>query len=205
MADPALTRRSPLGEPLDLRWRGARLVEHRNASLASIAARRGMSDELRRRLDALGLAMPDAPGRIEGDALDARVAIVWAGHEQWLASADGPGLAARLADALEDSASIVDQSGGWVELRLAGPRARAVLERLCAVDLDPAAFPDGAAARTAMEHLQVTVALVDAAAGGDGPEFTLLAPSSSARALRDALVHAATSACGESDPPRATG
>jgi heterotetrameric sarcosine oxidase gamma subunit len=46
-----------------------------------------------------------------------------------------------------------DQTDNWVILRIKGPSARTALERICPVDIDPHAFPQGAFARTMMEHL----------------------------------------------------
>ncbi len=202
MAETTLEPRSPFGEPLDRRWRGVRLVERHGGALAHVAARRGMAGEVRSRLSALGLAVPDAPRRVAGEAVGTSLELLWCGHEQWLASGDAPDLASRLEEALAGAASVTEQSGAWVNLRLEGPRARDVLERLCPVDLDPGAFPPGAVARTAMEHLQAVVALVE---DRPDPAFVLLAASSSARSFRDALAHAATSACGEPVSPGAAG
>ena len=68
-----------------------------------------------------------------------------------------------------------DQSDAWAMLRLDGPDSRRVLERLCPLDLHPDSFPEGAVARSLVEHLGVIV-LREAQNA-----FLLLSPRSSAR------------------------
>lgn len=74
--------------------------------------------------------------------------IAWTGVDQVLVF--GP-LPERLA-AGRDTA-VTDQSDGWAGLALAGPGAVAALARLVGIDLRPAAFPPGSAARTGLNHV----------------------------------------------------
>jgi len=95
-------------------------------------------------------------------------AAAGAGAAVWQAACAGLGTA-------------LDQSSAFSVLELTGGAAREVLVRSCRVDLDPHAFPIGAACATIM--VQVPVILVALAAG-----VLLLTPASTARHLREWLV-----------------
>ena len=82
----------------------------------------------------------------------------WAGPDQYFVVAEGRGEGAlyrELKSALGDIASISDQSHGRVIIRIAGPRARAVLAKGTPVDLYPDEFPVGKSALTQMAHVGV--------------------------------------------------
>ena len=86
-----------------------------------------------------------------------------------------------VGDALGPAAYVTDQSDSWAMLRIAGAGARAALERICMLDLDAAAFPEGRVARTVMEHLAAIILR-------DGPDsFLLMSPRSSARSFLHAV------------------
>ena len=86
-----------------------------------------------------------------------------------------------VAAKLGDAAYLSEQSDNWVILRLDGPRAVSVLERLIPLDLEAEAFPDGTVARTFMEHLGVIVLR-------EAPDrFLLMSASSSAESFLHAL------------------
>ncbi|WP_416896742.1 MAG: hypothetical protein ACMVY4_14565 [Minwuia sp.] len=59
---------------------------------------------------------------------------------------DGHGAEAVVAGKLGETAYLFDQSDAWAVLRMEGARCRAALERICMLDLDDAAFPEGAPA-----------------------------------------------------------
>ena len=86
-----------------------------------------------------------------------------------------------VAGALGAAAYVTDQSDSWAMLRIAGAGVRSALERICPLDLDDAAFPEGRVARTAMEHLSVII-LRD---GADS--FLLMSARSSARSFLHAV------------------
>jgi heterotetrameric sarcosine oxidase gamma subunit len=94
---------------------------------------------------ATGLAFPD-PNRT-AHAGDRR--IVWSGHDQALVLGPPPGPIA--------GAAVTDQSDGWALLVLEGAGAEAVLARLVPLDLRPAAFPQGTAARSLLNHMPLVV------------------------------------------------
>lgn len=79
--------------------------------------------------------------------------LIWTGLGQWMLQAQPPDLA---------GAAVTDQSDAFAGLRLTGPDAARGLARLVPIDLHPAAFPPGAAARTALGHMMaILVAIPD--------------------------------------------
>jgi methylglutamate dehydrogenase subunit D len=63
--------------------------------------------------------------------------------------------AAALKEKLGAAASVIDQSHGRVVMRIAGPKARAVLAKGTPVDLHAKEFPVGTSAMTQMAHVSV--------------------------------------------------
>ncbi len=193
MPDLTLTARSPLAgaDALAETWPGFAISEVTHLALASLATRRGQETELRTRAKARFGLEPPAPGRSAGgDAMT----FLWTGHEQWFVEAPESalgGLEALLQEALGDTAAVTEQSDAWASLRLEGPATRAVLEKLCPLDLHPGAFPPGATARTTLEHLSAIVTSRD-----DRGSFSILTPRSSAGSFLHHLRLAADSACG---------
>jgi sarcosine oxidase subunit gamma len=114
--------------------------------LAIVMARRGRNADLVDRVrSTFGIELPAGPKRVASG----QTAFIGMGPGQWLATEDGGGaltFASRLAAALNDAASISDQSDSRAMLRLSGPRARAALAKGLAVDLHPKAFGPGDAA-----------------------------------------------------------
>jgi sarcosine oxidase subunit gamma len=99
--------------------------------------------------------------------------LLWIGIGQWLAE--------RLAlPDLGDAASLTDQSDAFAGLALAGADAAEVLARLVPLDLAPAFFPPGRAARSLLRH--VPLVLIATAEG-----FELLVPRSYARTAFEEL------------------
>ncbi len=80
---------------------------------------------------------------------------------------------------LDGCAYTTDQTDVWSVIELSGPGVVTALERFCPLDLAPAAFPVGAFARTAMEHMAAMILRT-----GD-ERFLLMAASSSA----DSFLH----------------
>jgi len=82
----------------------------------------------------------------------------WAGPDQYFVLAEGRGEGAlyrEIKAKLAGLASVTDQSHGRVIIRIAGPKARAVLAKGTPVDLHPAEFPVGKSALTQMAHVGV--------------------------------------------------
>ena len=84
-----------------------------------------------------------------------------------------------------NSLCITDQSDGWALLELKGEHCCAVLERLCALDIDEAVFNVGQLARTSIEHIN-TVLL-----RSEINRFLVLTPRSSAHSFVHAFEHTA--------------
>jgi sarcosine oxidase subunit gamma len=158
---------SPLGSELPLTVGKATLAALPETPMVSLAPFRGRDAEA---AAVLGADLPP-PG---GTAPLADGRLIWAGLGLWLLR--GPAAARLGAPA---GWAVTDQSDGWCGLALDGPAAEAVLARLVPVDLDPAAFPPGAAARTPLRHIPCLLVRT-------GPGFELLVPRSMARsAVRD--------------------
>ncbi len=131
----------------------------------------------------LGLAAPDAGRFAEAGGFR----LLWAGERQFFLSGgrDYPA-------ALESAAWLTDQTDGWIGIVVEGARSRAVLEKLVGIDLHPASFPAGSAARAPFEGMLAVMACEDAQAG----RFAIHFQRSSARSFVDHLCHAVASACG---------
>jgi len=112
------------------------------ACITSVAPFDGQQDAVAAALKALGLGWP-GPGqsvRAGGSA------CLWTGRGQAFVIGAAP-------EGLAGIAALTDQSDGWARMQLDGPGAEAVLARLVALDLRPAAFPEGAVARTGLNHI----------------------------------------------------
>ncbi|MDX2202854.1 MAG: sarcosine oxidase subunit gamma family protein [Hyphomicrobiaceae bacterium] len=152
-------------------------------ALASVMARRGALEAAVRGVKAgFGLDLPSAPRRVAADA----TAFAWSGPGQWLAMTTGqtPGAFEQaLRKALGASASVVDQSGGRLILRLAGPAARAVLAKTIPLDVHPRAFGPGDAASTLAGHIGVQLWQLD-----EAPTYEIAVMRSYAASLAQFLL-----------------
>lgn len=120
-------------------------------SVVSVVARAGQEDALRALVETMfGVALPNGPRRVAGRD----VAFIGVGPGKWLAV----GLPATALAPLAGLAAIVDQSGAYGVLSLAGEAAQKLLGRAVAIDLDDAAFGAGSVATTIIEHVGVTLA-----------------------------------------------
>lgn len=82
----------------------------------------------------------------------------WAGPDQYFVLAGNRGegaLCRELKAKLSGLASVTDQSHGRIIIRIAGPKARAVLAKGTPVDLHPDMFPVGKSALTQMAHVGI--------------------------------------------------
>ena len=110
--------------------------------------------------------------------------IVWTGPEDWLIIAAATELSALLtrleAQFAGHHAAVVDISGNRVRFQLSGSRARAMMARACALDLDPPHFRVGQCAGTVVARTQAFVLQRD-----DAPTYEILVRRSYARYLSD--------------------
>lgn len=132
--------------------------------------------------NALACKLPLTPN--QSIAAGAQVAL-WMGPDQWLIlspAADAEALARALAG---HAASVVDVSDLRAMFELAGPNARDVLRKGCALDLHPRVFGPGDSALTALARVRVALCQVDAR-----PGYRLLIERSYAVYLWDWLTDA---------------
>jgi len=144
--------------------------------IIQIAAVRGRARELERITRERGLQLP-ALGRA---ALGPEQLVLCVRPERWLLVAPpaSPGAGAQLwHTACGHAGAALDLSCALSALHLAGPAVREMLGRGCRLDLDPDAFPAGAAAATIIAQVSVILAAVPSG-------VLLLAPSSTARHVR---------------------
>jgi sarcosine oxidase subunit gamma len=116
--------------------------------LTALMPFKGQADALSAALVAAhGVAFP-APGRVtEGDG----VLCGWTGRGQAFLAGPAPD------EGLSRFASVTDQSDAWAVVELTGDGVEEVLARLVPIDLRPASFPEGSAARTLCQHMTVTI------------------------------------------------
>lgn len=114
---------------------------------------------------------------------------VWLGPDEWLVTDDTvepAELEARLRAVVGPAGgAVVDVSAQRTTIRLGGPHARDVLEKGCAVDLHPRAFPAGSCAQTTLGRAGVVLLALE------GGEYALLVRSSFAGYLAEWLLDAA--------------
>nr|WP_218862509.1 sarcosine oxidase subunit gamma family protein [Actinopolyspora biskrensis] len=129
---------------------------------------------------------PPAANKVSGD--EGR-ALLWLGPDEWLLVAEeerARGALRAVRSAQQDaSGSSVDVSANRTTLRLAGPAAREVLEKVCSLDLHPRAFSVGDCAQTLLGR---TVAVLWQV--GPDPEYRVLVRCSFAEYLADLLLDA---------------
>lgn len=155
-------------------------------TLVQLLARRdgaaALADALR---TTFSLSLPP-PGRA---AVAGALRALWMQPQGWLiqtpADADA-GLPEALARACVGVASVMDQSQGRAVFTLAGAQARAVLARLCRLDLHPRVFEVGQVAATPLGGLAALLHQTGAA-----PEYELIVATSYARAFGRMLATAA--------------
>ncbi|WP_033823507.1 sarcosine oxidase subunit gamma [Kitasatospora sp. MBT63] len=137
---------------------------------------------------ALGTPLPTAPNTVTAGGPD-DLQVLWLGPQEWLVlGPDGsaPTTAGLLRAALADEpGSVVDVGANRTTLELAGPAARHVLEKGCALDLHPRVFGPGRCAQTLLGKVNVILHQVDAE-----PAYRLLVRGSFTQYLTDWLLDA---------------
>ncbi|GGI76375.1 sarcosine oxidase subunit gamma [Saccharopolyspora subtropica] len=183
-------RRSPLADrAAELAERGGervRLTEEPFLTQVDLRVHPG-SPAVARIEHALNLALPHhEPNRVSGDET---AAALWLGPDEWLLVApDGHAerVVSAVRGALADSlGSTVDVSANRTTLRLSGPMAREVLEKVCSLDLHPRSFGPGRCAQTLVGRTQAILWQLSAE-----PAYRLLVRCSFANYLADLLLDA---------------
>lgn len=155
-------------------------------AIARIAARKGRSAALTHTIrERFGVELPSGPRRVQANEL----AFIGVGVEAWVATADTDvdGFAASLRNAIDDSATVSDQIGSYLVLRLTGRGVTDVLAKFVALDLHPRVFVPGSAASTIASHIPLMLWRLE-----DSPEglpiFELAVPRSYADSFRHTLT-----------------
>ena len=179
MAEITLQAAPALGGA-DLSLGGNRIVERHELAIVSVAVPLGGEAPLAAALaDGWGL---DMPGPRRSTAAGDIRALKTAPDQLFLIFPHPtPDAETAVQSRLQGTGYTTDQTDVWVAVEVSGPEVPAALERLCPVDLAPAAFPEGAFARTVMEHMGAIVIRL----GAD--RFLLLSARSSARSFLHAL------------------
>ena len=125
---------------------GVTLSEAAGGPITSVAPFRGKERAVATALKKLGLGWP-GPGQ---SLRSGGVACLWTGRDQAFLIGSAP-------EGLDGIAALTDQSDGWARMRLEGRGAEAVLTRLVPLDLRAAAFPDGAVARSGLNHMMAVL------------------------------------------------
>jgi sarcosine oxidase subunit gamma len=121
-------------------------------AFAAVVARRRQREALQAKArEVFGLELPEGPRFAEGRTMSA----LGTAPDAWLfvARSNDPRWAEDLAHTLHRLASVADQSDAYLAVRVAGPKAQALLSRGVGLDLHDRAFPVGAGAVTAAAHL----------------------------------------------------
>lgn len=162
------------------------ISEVTDMALASVTCRKEQADRFAAEAAALfGIDLPEpghwAAGKVYG--------LIWTGPEQWFAEApfaSHEDIAALVKAGLGDTASVTEQTDGWVRFDVQGNTVVDLMERLCPVP--SRRMQTGTATRTIVEHMGCIVVCRETAR-----RFSLLAPRSFAGSLHHALCAAAKS------------
>lgn len=162
------------------------IVEVTDRALASVSARMGAGDAFHTSARALfGVDLPRPGGSVTlGD-----YTAIWTGPDQWFIEApfaSHEDISRIVKAGLGPTASVTEQTDGWVRFDVSGATVVNMLERLCPVP--SRAMETGAATRSIVEHMGCFVIC-----RAKGQYFSLIAPRSYAGSLVHALKAAAHS------------
>ena len=121
--------------------------------------------------EAFGFTLPTQPNTTAGNG---EASALWLGPDEWWIVSPGPGpdLADKLRAALADRFAAVTEVGeSRTCIRIAGPKARALLQKGCPLDFHPRAFGAGQCAQTLLAKATVAIDLVADESAADGPAF----------------------------------
>jgi sarcosine oxidase subunit gamma len=193
MSDLKLHARSPLDDlarpgrfGAGVQNPGLVIEERTDLALATLIARRGETQNLKRAISAaFGLPLPEGSYVVTKND----VSFAGIGVGKWLATAEGSAAVdyvSKLREHLMALASIADQSDGRVVLRLSGERVCEVLAKGIPLDLHPRKFKVDDIASTMISQMGVQIQQLD-----DRPTFQLMAFRSLASSLLSWLTKSA--------------
>jgi methylglutamate dehydrogenase subunit D len=133
------------------------IEERTGFGLATVMARHGA--DLAGIEQALGFAPPIGP-TLAGNGT---ITLIGTGPGSWLAYSEGDEhrLADRLHATFGDTASICDQSSGYLLFRISGTGARQLFQRGASIDVHPSVFRPGCVATTTIAHIGVILWQLD--------------------------------------------
>jgi heterotetrameric sarcosine oxidase gamma subunit len=173
------------------RDRGVIATDRDRLNIIRMAARKGRLPELVKRVaEQFGVELQSKPVRAQANGL----AFIGIGVDTWVVSTerDPEDMLRALKTALDEVATVSDQSGGSAVLRLTGPRIREALARCVAIDLHPREFQPGAAATTIASHIPLTLWRLD-----DGADGHLVFEVIVQRSLAESFTHVLAQSAGE--------
>ncbi len=156
------------------------IAEVTDRALASVSARIGAGDAFHTSASALfGCKLPDPGACVSaGD-----FTLIWTGADQWFVEApfaSHEDISRIVKTALGATASVTEQTDGWVRFDISGTTVVDMLERLCPV---PARrMETGDATRSIVEHMGCFVIC-----RAKGQHFSIIAPRSYAGSLHHTL------------------
>ena len=187
MASYTLTAASPAAG-LHVQHSQIEITEVCDRAVVSLAVPNGRQTQLAERIESVfGVALPQTGKSTQCQRDNAR--LLGLARDQFFVAFDhGPDdPEAHIKELVGDSGYVVDQSDSWVMLSVQGAHSRAMLERICPLNLNPAAFAVGDVARTVMEH-HAAIVLRE----GDD-RYLLMSPRSSAKSFAHAVTVSADS------------
>jgi len=170
-----LTSLSPCAGLLPVSHGATRLEETDLGMLTVLAPLQGRQKALSDALSAShGVAYPEPNDTSTGQNVQA----IWFGRDAALLVGPAP------QAGLRDHAAVTDQTDAWAAVTLTGSGAEDVLARVAPVDMRAAHFPEGATARTLVNHMNASITRVGADA------FLILVFRSMAQTLVEELAEA---------------
>jgi len=186
--EPILKPLCALGDyqPHTENYSGVSIRENPDFAMASVAIRMGRDADFAPKAATLfGMALP-GPGDMSGAG---DWSAFWTGPGQWMVTApyaSHEDISRIVKTGLSDTASVTEQTDGWVRFDIEGPRAMDMFERLSNVDVRT--MKAGQATRTQVEHLGSFLLCHSAAM-----RFSLITLRSGADSMHHALMTAAKS------------
>lgn len=162
------------------------ITEVTDRALASVSCRNGQMAAFQTAATTLFGADLPRPGTA---AIGTPYGLIWTGLDQWFVEApfaSHEDIAQILKATLGDTASVTEQTDGWVRFDISGAGVVDMLERLCSVPSRHMATLD--ATRSLVEHMGCFVICRTKSS-----HFSILAPRSYAGSLHHALSAAAKS------------
>ena len=177
MSDYVLTTQPALGG-VERDFGEVTISESTSHAIVSIAIPRGGEKELSEAID-LSFKTKLPPVGASTTSTVKNVRILGMQQDQFFLLFKYSGLNAvnELSKEIRATAYLTDQSDSWVIIAISGLHAYTALQRTCPVDLHPLNFPNGAVARTVMDHLGTIIVREGL------HKFLLMSPSSSAKSF----------------------